>query len=81
MRTKDKTIKEDFVEKGVNLTLSALEAKERFDAQRAVANDDIVTKINIALIDGLVKAKDFIDGLIGDDNKIRIQNFFESLIL
>jgi len=81
MRTKDKTIKEDFVEKGVNLTLSALEAKERFDAQRAVANDDIVTKINIALTDGLVKAKDFIDGLIGEDNKRRIQNFFESLIL
>lgn len=81
MRTKDKTIKEDFVEKGVNLTLSALEAKERFDAQRAVANDDIVTKINIALTDGLVKAKDFIDGLIWEDNKRRIQNFFESLIL
>ncbi|MCK4286560.1 MAG: hypothetical protein KAX18_10180 [Candidatus Lokiarchaeota archaeon] len=73
--------KEDFVEKGVNLTLSALEAKERFDAQRAVANDDIVTKINIALTDGLVKAKDFIDGLIWEDNKRRIQNFFESLIL
>lgn len=63
------------------MTLSALEAKERFDAQRAVANDDIVTKINIALIDGLVKAKDFIDGLIWEDNKRRIQNFFESLIL
>lgn len=63
------------------MTLSALEAKERFDAQRAVANDDIVTKINIALTDGLVKAKDFIDGLIWEDNKRRIQNFFESLIL
>ena len=73
--------KEDFVEKGVNLTLSALEAKERFDAQRAVANDDIVTKINIALTDGLVKAKDFIDGLIWEDNKRRIQIFFESPIL
>lgn len=80
MRTKKKTIKEEFIEKTVNLTLTGLEAKERLIASREAANDDIFTKINIAIAAATVQIKDFFDSFLGD-NKDKFHDFVANFLL